>query len=218
MLLCLSMLRLWAALLHNNKILNRERERNGLIKDRVNHVGSSIGGLKQSKRAGDGPKWWNHESDSSAARSGAARWRRVRETCWCARCAGRPRRGAWKNGGGGGWARQRQRATAARPLGVAAVRLRTQLTLVPPSASCDDHAAVAGTASYASGCRGVLRGRATASAGASEGVGCWSGAVSDTGAGAAAGSAQGARGGVGSRGSAVTVVLQPVRAAHSDRR
>ena len=31
--------------------------------------------------------------------------------------------------GGGGWARQRQRATAARPLGVAAVRLRTQLTL-----------------------------------------------------------------------------------------
>ena len=75
-----------------------ERERNGLIKNRVNHVGSSIGGLKQSKRAGDGPKWWNHENDSSAARSGAARWRRVRETCWCARCAGRPRRGAWKNG------------------------------------------------------------------------------------------------------------------------
>ena len=31
--------------------------------------------------------------------------------------------------GGGGWARQRQRATAAMPLGVAAVRLRTQLTL-----------------------------------------------------------------------------------------
>ena len=39
---------------------------------------SSIGGLTQSKRAGDGPKWWNHENDSSAARSGAAHWRRGR--------------------------------------------------------------------------------------------------------------------------------------------
>ena len=40
-------------------------------------MGSSIGGLK-SKKAGDGPKWWCHENDSSAARrvranAGAAR-------------------------------------------------------------------------------------------------------------------------------------------------
>ena len=31
--------------------------------------------------------------------------------------------------GGGGWVRQRQRATAARPLGVAAVRLRIRLAI-----------------------------------------------------------------------------------------
>jgi hypothetical protein len=31
---------------------------------------SSIGGLKLGKKAGDGPKWWCHESDSSAARRG----------------------------------------------------------------------------------------------------------------------------------------------------
>jgi hypothetical protein len=48
-------------------LVSRERE-NGLIKK----VGSSMGGLKLGKRAGDGPKWWNHENDSSAARSGAA--------------------------------------------------------------------------------------------------------------------------------------------------
>ena len=33
-----------------------------------------MGGLKQSKKAGDGPKWWNHENDSSAARRGGAQW------------------------------------------------------------------------------------------------------------------------------------------------
>jgi hypothetical protein len=43
---------------------------NGLIKK----VGSSMGGLKLGKKAGDGPKWWNHENDSSAARRGTAHW------------------------------------------------------------------------------------------------------------------------------------------------
>jgi hypothetical protein len=33
-----------------------------------------MGGLKLGKKAGDGPKWWNHEDDSSAARRGAAQW------------------------------------------------------------------------------------------------------------------------------------------------
>ena len=91
-------------------------------------MGSSIGGLKQSKRAGDGPKWWNHENDSSAARRGAAQWRRGREA-WCARCAGRPRCGARGNVAAAARCvvRQQQRATAARPLGVTAVRLRIRL-------------------------------------------------------------------------------------------
>jgi hypothetical protein len=52
-----------------------------------------MGGLKLSKKAGDGPKWWNHENDSSAASRGAVQWRRGRVICWCARCAGRPRCG-----------------------------------------------------------------------------------------------------------------------------
>ena len=29
-----------------------------------------MGGLKLGKKAGDGPKWWCHENDSSAARRG----------------------------------------------------------------------------------------------------------------------------------------------------
>jgi len=64
-------------------------------------VGSSIGGLKQSKRAGDGPKWWNHENDSSAARRGAAQWRRGREDLVRAVRRAPAVRGAGKCGGGG---------------------------------------------------------------------------------------------------------------------
>ena len=58
-----------------------------------------MGGIKLSKKAGDGPKWWNHENDSSAARRGAAQWRGGR-VIRCARCAGRPRCGAGRNGAG----------------------------------------------------------------------------------------------------------------------
>ena len=43
-----------------------------------------MGGLKLGKKAGDGPKWWCHENDSSAARHGAAR-----------RCGGRMIRCEW---------------------------------------------------------------------------------------------------------------------------
>ena len=50
---------------------------------------------------------------------------------WCARCAVRGAPAVWgvEKWGGGGWVRQQQRATAARPLGVAAVRLRVQPTI-----------------------------------------------------------------------------------------
>ena len=32
-----------------------------------------MGGLKLGKKAGDGPKWWNHENDPSAAVTAARR-------------------------------------------------------------------------------------------------------------------------------------------------
>ena len=83
--------------------VGKQRE-NGLIKK----VGSSTGGLKLSKKAGVGPKWWNHENDSSAARRGAAQ-----DVAMARGQDGQVRavRGApavWggEEGGGGGWVRR----------------------------------------------------------------------------------------------------------------